>query len=113
MYFVGVTISIPEHDFNTFPSLLEEFENTCVSHKTFGNTICLYYKNRIDDNIKLENFELQRFINQLKRVHSDKLYNSYNDNLGYHRVILGIPENTEALGKPEKKKRKIIIRKRK
>ena len=88
--FVGITISN-----NINPELLQEFDGSCVSYKYFNNRYCLFYTGKPSG---LENFEFHRFINELKKVESDELYDNYNDNMGYHCL--------------KENKKKIIIRKK-
>ncbi len=95
MQFIGITISKSiDH------SLLEEFNDGCVSWKLANDSrICLFYKNKCSldlEKVKLKDYEFLRLINTLKKVESEKLYDSYDDNMGYHHI---------------KQKKKILIRK--
>ena len=83
--FFGITIN---NSIN--PDLLLCFNNasSVVSWKKIisnGNIIyCLYYRNKYDTDIELSTQEQQQFQNELEMVESNELYQSYNDNFGYH-----------------------------
>ena len=94
-YFIGIIIS--ESDLNEY-ELKEEFQTRIVSYRKIGSDYCLYYKDKCletreltPDNAKkiaLTPTEMQSFINNLKRVRSEKIYNSYPDNFGLKKVTL-------------------------
>jgi hypothetical protein len=95
LHFIGLTIPADNEIENL---LTDEFKDTHVKFTKCNNLFCLYYDNALynsstfkpDDNqkISLTPNQLQHFINTLKRVKSDKLYNSYNDNFGVKHIAV-------------------------
>lgn len=86
--FIGITI--PCQRLQVSESVLrEEFQNTVVSWQKINETYIFYYKDRIADSldkITLTENQLQHFLNTLKRVNNQALYNSYCDNFGLHEI---------------------------
>jgi len=89
MHYIGITIdklAVTEDQLKT------AFNDTCVNWKASNQEWCLWYSDCICNDkfdackVALSNNSLQHFINTLKRVRDDSLYNSYNDNLGLHHI---------------------------
>jgi hypothetical protein len=89
VHFIGLTITKP---LNT--AFFDNFNGTIVDWKkirAYGQTeYCLFYRGKCSSNdldesiVKLNKKEMQQLINDLEMVESKELYDSYNDNFGYH-----------------------------
>jgi len=111
-YFIGLEIVT---DTDLYSLLDYEFNNSAVSYRQLSEkSWILYYRDRILEadrlthrnggKIRLTEAEMQHFINTLKRVRSDLLYNFYPDNLGLQKI--GCQPQ-----KPAKKTKLVIKRK--
>lgn len=93
LYFIGITLS------NELSNNQDELNGSDIT----VNGKNVYYKDRclrtnISDvsnltsedigKIQLTSYELQHFINELKRVRSNEIYNLYNDNLSLHKICV-------------------------
>ena len=93
IHFIGLTIS--KH---INPDLLKCFNGSTIVEwrkiKSRGTVeFCLFYRGKccinktVDSNkVKLNKSEQQQLINELEMVESKELYDSYNDNFGYHSL---------------------------
>ena len=92
IHFIGLTIS--KH---INPVLLECFDGSIVEWRKIKSRgvveFCLFYRGHscidkiVNSNIvKLSKSKQQQLINELEMVESKELYNSYNDNFGYHSL---------------------------
>ena len=94
IHFIGLTIS--KH---INPALLDCFDGSIVEWRKVKSLgvieFCLFYRGRscidsiVDNNtVELSKSEQQQLINELEMVESKELYDSYNDNFGYHSLTL-------------------------
>lgn len=91
LHFIGIILpdSVPEN------ILKAEFTGTIVEWKRIGSYWCLCYKDHWNigqstdrDRVALDQHQLQHFINVLKRVRNESLYQSYPDDLGLKHLII-------------------------
>lgn len=81
MYYIGITVTNPKLTLEDIMYL----NSVEILVKTMSNGNLLLYR-WSDKNVPTEQYEFERFQNNILRIPNDELYNSLNDDYGFHSL---------------------------